>query len=135
MNSKQHDKKIKARGKSGEEYVCRYLQNKGYNIVYTNYSCRYGEIDIIAENDDVIAFVEVKTRKQGSFVSGIESITPTKLKKIILTAVDYITKHNTDKQPRIDCVQVTVSDKDGVTKDIIYIENAVDNLEDHLMFS
>lgn len=128
MNSKLHDEHIKERGRQGEKLVCAYLEQKGYKIVCTNYHSRYGEIDIIAENDSVIAFVEVKTRKTNSLVSGLESINSTKIRKIVLTLLDYITKHNTEKQPRIDCAAVTVSSKG---EKVLYIENAVENPEDY----
>ena len=129
MNREQHDEFIKERGRKGEKTVCEYLVNKGYKIVCTNYHSRYGEIDIIAENDSVIAFVEVKTRKNNSIVSGLESINYTKIRKIVLTLLDYTTKHNTTKQPRIDCAAVTVSCKG---EEVLYIENAVENPEDYV---
>ena len=129
MNSKLYDEHIKERGRQGEKLVCAYLEQKGYKIVCTNYHSRYGEIDIIAENDSVIAFVEVKTRKTNSLVSGLESINSTKIRKIVLTLLDYITKHNTEKQPRIDCASVTVSSKG---EKVLYIENAVENPEDYV---
>ncbi len=134
MDSNQRAKKIKARGKAGEQYVCGYLRNKGYDIVCTNFSGRYGEIDVIAENEKYIAFVEVKTRKQNSLVSGLESITEAKLKKVIRTAAEYLSKHNIDKQPRIDCVQLAVRDCDGEVIDMRYIENAVDDWSGYLKF-
>ncbi len=134
MTGKEHDEKIKQRGKAGEKYVCTYLEKNGYTIIRTNYSSRYGEIDVIAENESVIAFVEVKTRKQGSFASGLESITNSKLKKIIRTAAKYLATHNTTKQPRIDCVQVTVRDSDSDVIDFEYIENAVDDWSGYLKF-
>ena len=92
MTGKQYDEKIKERGKAGEKYICTYLAKNGYNIICTNYSSRYGEIDVIAENESVIAFVEVKTRKPNSLASGLESITSSKLKKFIKTAADYLAK-------------------------------------------
>lgn len=132
MNSKERDVKIKNRGRAGEKYVCDYLVNKGYTIIRTNYSSRWGEIDIIAEKDGMIAFVEVKTRKENSFASGLESITRTKLKRFVKTALDYLTKHGTNKQPRIDCVEVRVRDSDGSVVDIEYIENAVDDWSEYI---
>ena len=133
MTGKQYDEKLKERGKAGEKYICTYLAKNGYNIICTNYSSRYGEIDVIAENESVIAFVEVKTRKPNSLASGLESITSSKLKKFIKTAADYLAKHNTDKQPRIDCVQVIMSDDNSVV-DLKYIENAVDDWSGYLKF-
>ncbi|MBQ3970551.1 MAG: YraN family protein [Clostridia bacterium] len=117
---------IRQRGKSGEKYVCDYLEKRGYKIVKTNYSSRYGEVDIIAENDKFIVFTEVKTRTENSFSAGFESITTGKIKKFIKTAVTYLVKFNIAKQPRIDCAQVIVNEDDNSLKRIDYLENAVD---------
>ena len=56
-------------GRIGEDLVARWLKSKGYIILRQNYRCDYGEIDIVAENPKVIAFVEVKTRKENSLVT------------------------------------------------------------------
>lgn len=126
-NNRDRDFNIKQRGKLGELYVCEYLKKHGYQIVETNYSSRFGEVDIIAENDKFIIFVEVKTRTKSSFTGGFESITRSKIKKFAKTAVMYLTKNKTSKQPRIDCAQVIVSEKNNGLIDISYIENAVDD--------
>ena len=118
---------IKHRGKLGEIYVCEYLKKHGYAIVKTNYSSRFGEIDIIAENDRFIVFTEVKTMTKSSFTKGLERITKSKIKKFTKTAVMYLTKNHIAKQPRIDCAEVVVSEKDNSLIDISYIENAVDD--------
>lgn len=62
------------KGKLGESKVCEYLAERGYTISARNYRIKGGEIDIIAENGDYIAFVEVKTRKPDSMVSGFEAV-------------------------------------------------------------
>ena len=49
-------------GQYGENIAERYLKNKGYNIIARNFSCKQGELDIIAENKEYVVFVEVKTR-------------------------------------------------------------------------
>ena len=61
-------------GRLGEERICAYLTERGYNIAARNFRIRGGEIDIIAENGDYIAFVEVKSRKPGSMVGGFEAV-------------------------------------------------------------
>jgi putative endonuclease len=71
-------------GKSGEDRVAAFLRSKGYKIVKRNYQCRVGEIDIIAERREYIVFVEVKTRKAGSLVSGEEAVNFKKQERIIL---------------------------------------------------
>lgn len=117
---------IKERGRLGESYVCDYLKEKGYKIVVTNFSSRYGEIDIIAQNEKFIVFVEVKTRVSNSFTGGFESITKPKINKITKTIYCYLSKNKTDLQPRIDCAGVLVNPNDNSLIRINYIENAVE---------
>ena len=59
----------KKTGLWGEIYAARYLRQKGYSIKSSNYRLSGGEIDIIAEKDDVFCFVEVKTRSVGAYFS------------------------------------------------------------------
>ncbi|MBQ1546328.1 MAG: YraN family protein [Clostridia bacterium] len=122
MIDRKHD--IADRGKIGEKYVCDYLIKNQCKIAAVNYSSRYGEIDIIAENKTWIIFVEVKTRTQGSMVGGFESITRSKIQKITKTAAYYLMAHPTSKQRRIDCAQVIVNSDNELVR-IDYIKNAV----------
>lgn len=55
-------------GDIGEEYTCNYLKKHGFKILCRNYSCRVGEIDIVAADKTHILFVEVKTRHQNPLV-------------------------------------------------------------------
>ena len=118
------DYEIRQRGRVGEDAVCAYLEKHGCSITARNYSSRYGEIDIIAENEVRIIFVEVKTRTVSSMAEGFESITAAKVRKFLTTVEDYLMKHNTEKQPRADCAKVTVDDANNVIK-IDYIKNAM----------
>ena len=95
-------------GNYGEMAVCKYLEMHGYTIVKRNYCIRGGEIDIIATNDEIIAFVEVKTRKKGSMVSGLEAVNDRKKSLIIKTATDYCSKNPMDLQLRFDVAEVIV---------------------------
>ena len=49
-------------GRAGESRAAEYLDKKGYDIIVQNYRCRFGELDIVAEKDDALCFIEVKTR-------------------------------------------------------------------------
>ncbi|MBF0274281.1 MAG: YraN family protein [Nitrospinae bacterium] len=77
-------------GKEGEEVAADYLRKKGYTIITTNYQKQCGEIDIIAEINKTIVFIEVKYRKQNALVSAEESITHIKKQRLIKTARHYI---------------------------------------------
>ena len=110
-------------GRLGEERVCAHLTERGYRIVSRNFRIKGGEIDIIAENGDYIAFVEVKTRKRGSMVSGFEAVNRRKQGLVIRAAAEYLRRNPTVLQPRFDTAQVTL---DGDTAEVDYLENAYD---------
>lgn len=113
-------------GMEGEKRVANFLRKNGFSIVKRNYHTRYGEIDIIAENEQFILFVEVKTRKSYSMVSGVEAVDSFKQRRIMLTANDYIVKTECEKQPRFDIAVVTVLEREDGTSGykLKYIENA-----------
>ena len=119
-------------GKLGEESVCNYLIERGYNSAARNYRIKGGEIDIIAENGDYIAFVEVKSRKPDSMVSGFEAVNKRKRGLIIKTAADYCCKHPNMLQPRFDVVQVIIDA--GKVLSIDYILNAYDTTGYNFIF-
>ena len=81
-------------GKQGEEITSDFLIKKGYKILCRNWHSRFGEVDIIAQKNNQIIFIEVKTRKTDSMGSGIESVTRKKINKIIRTGISYLNKNN-----------------------------------------
>lgn len=119
-------------GRLGEESVCAYLTDRGYNIVARNYRIKGGEIDIIAENGDYLAFVEVKSRKPDSMVSGFEAVNKRKRGFIIKTAADYCYKHPNVLQPRFDIAEVIIDGEKILSID--YICNAYDTTGYNFIF-
>ncbi len=109
-------------GLEGEKRVANYLRKNGFDVIKQNYSCKYGEIDIIAQNNEYILFVEVKTRKQNSMVSGVEAVDGFKQSRIIKTAGDFLSKTECELQPRFDVAVVTVTENSGYK--LHYIKNA-----------
>lgn len=93
-------------GAWGEYIAGQYLKNKGYTIVFRNFRCKRGEIDIIAENREYLAFVEVKLRKSADFADAREFVDYRKQKKLRITAMLYLSGHETDKQPRFDVIEI-----------------------------
>ena len=77
-------------GKSGENLAEAYLKQSGYMILFRNYWCRIGEIDLIAQKDDCVHFVEVKTRSGDFYGRPSESVTLRKLHKMRLAAEHYM---------------------------------------------
>ena len=110
-------------GQWGEAVVAEDLRQKGWTIITTNFRCRMGEIDIIAQNGQYLAFVEVKLRKNGRFGAACEAVTPSKQRKLRLTAQIYLSGHPTDLQPRFDVAEVFPADAGG-RRQINYITSA-----------
>ncbi len=102
--------RIKDIGLAGEKAACRYLKKNGYKILACNYKRAQGkiigEIDIIAQKDEVIAFVEVKTRKSEFFGLPCEFVTNAKQQRMIKTAYTYIAEHGLDANYSFDVVEV-----------------------------
>ncbi|MCD8090334.1 MAG: YraN family protein [Clostridiales bacterium] len=85
------------------------MTSKGYKILERNYFKRGGEIDIIAEKDDVLVFVEVKYRTMDLYGPGSQAVTKTKQKKICNTAKIYLADNDLswDRDMRFDVIDVT----------------------------
>lgn len=98
------DKKVL--GNFGEEKAARYLQRKGYRIIDRNFSCRLGEVDIIAQKSAYIVFVEVKLRKNSDFAYAREYVTASKQRRVISAATLWMGRNNCQLQPRFDVVEV-----------------------------
>jgi putative endonuclease len=90
-DSKKADRHKKQLGIIGEQYVADYLRHHGFIILEQNYRTRQGEIDLIAQKNNLIAFVEVKTRRQNYFNLS-QVILPSKQRNIICTAENYLSK-------------------------------------------
>ena len=101
----------KSKGAFGERKVNEYLIDKGYTIVSCNYTSRYGEIDIIAKNNDFIVFTEVKTKSQGTMYAPAMEVTKSKRIKISKTATIFMESYEENLQPRFDVAEVMVKGK------------------------
>ena len=112
-------------GRKGEDITVDFLKKLGFFIFKRNYSCRFGEIDIIAEKDDLLLFVEVKTRFEDFMVSPEEAVDVLKQKRIKHTARDFISKLHREYRYRFDVSAVTVRAENGEYKfSLNYIKNA-----------
>lgn len=97
----------RATGLFGEDLAAKALQDKGYLILERNFSNRFGEIDIIAKDKDVLVFIEVKTKTGRDFGLPEEMITRNKLQRVQKMAVIYLNGQNLPC--RIDIVAVVLS--------------------------
>jgi putative endonuclease len=113
----------KQTGRQGEEIAARYLEDNGYKLVQRNWRCKIGELDLIVEDDDVLVFVEVRTRHGHRYGIPEESITPAKQARLIELAETYLQETSSIPQSwRIDVVAVQLGPG---RPQINHIENAV----------
>lgn len=112
-------------GPLGERACAQSLRKKGYRILDANYRTRFGEIDMIAEKNPYIIFVEVKTRGPHAIASPMEAVTPAKQQRLVRTASLYLCAHPCALQPRFDVMEVEL-DARGAVREIRHLENAFD---------
>ena len=103
------------KGAWGEKAAREWLEKQGWRTVQANFRTRFGEIDLIAENERFLVFFEVKTRKNARFASACESVTPAKQARL--------QQNPTGKQPRFDVIEVYGEEDAGLPR-IRQIENA-----------
>ena len=98
--------KVDVLGAWGEQVSAGYLRKKGYKILACNYVSRFGEIDIIARKKDVIAFVEVKLRKDDRYGQAREFVGYHKQMRVRATAELWLCENEQEAQPRFDVIEV-----------------------------
>ncbi len=113
---------MNSKGKLGEIEAFKYLKRKRYNLITSNFSSRFGEIDLIVQNKKYICFVEVKERDCASSALPKEFVDENKQRKIIKTAQYYLMLYPTKKQPRFDVVEIYTDN--NTIKSIKHLENA-----------
>ncbi len=103
-------------GEDAEHACCDHLKTQGLKIVDSNFSCRYGEIDIIMLDKKVLVFVEVRFRKNNNFGGGLESITAAKQQKLRNTAELYLQQNNRYENARFDVVSMSKNNQTSYSK-------------------
>ncbi len=93
-------------GEIGENAAARFLRQKGIKILLRNYQSRYGEIDIIGREKDILVFVEVKARQADGLQRPGEAVTDKKRRRLILTGRQYLKELHRDVPYRYDIVEV-----------------------------
>lgn len=112
-------------GRDGESAALTFLKKKGYRILEKNFRSKVGEIDIIAEQDGVIVFVEVKARADHEFGHPFNALTPAKQRKIIQTAQSFLAqKRLSEKDMRFDVVALTLKPGSDDSWQIELLQNA-----------
>jgi putative endonuclease len=99
----------KVLGAFGEDLACEYLSERGYRVIDRNFSCRAGEIDIIAICGDTVVFIEVKTRSSERYGLPAEAVSIGKQRKIVKTSLYYLQRNKLlDYMCRFDVIEILV---------------------------
>ncbi len=108
-------------GKFGEQLTVDYLMDNGYNILERNWRYQNAEIDIIAQKNNLIAVVEVKTRSSSNFGLPQEFVKPSKIKLLVKAIDAYVVQNDLDYEVRFDIAAILIDQK---TPSLDYIEDA-----------
>ena len=108
-------------GKFGEELAVEFLQKKGYDILETNWTFQKAEIDIIAQKENILAVVEVKTRSSIEFGLPQDFVKPKKIQLLVKAVNEYVISNDLDVEIRFDIVAIYKEDK---TYKIEHLEDA-----------
>ena len=114
-------------GQNAEQLALEYLLDRGLKLITKNYSCRYGEIDLIMQEPASVVFVEVRFRKHTGFGSGAESVDHRKQLKLSKSAECFLqrNKQYTKFPCRIDVISIGQKKKTAAP-DIDWIRNAIE---------
>jgi putative endonuclease len=111
----------KRTGDWGEAETAAYLRRRGYSVKASQFRCRWGEIDLIAEKDGTLCMVEVKTRTDATRALPREAVNAAKQERIRSAAAFYLSTHESDAPVRFDVAEVY---RGGTEPRIVYIEDA-----------
>ena len=76
-----------------EERARQLIESRGATVIARNYTCRFGEIDLIALDSDRLAFIEVRYRSRSDFGSALASLSPAKQQKVLMTTQIFLASH------------------------------------------
>ena len=108
-------------GKLGEKLSVEFLQKNGYDILETNWVFQKAEIDIIAQKDNILVVVEVKTRSSADFGSPQDFVKPSKIQLLVKAINEYVLVNDLDLEIRFDIIALT---KEGKGFAIEHLEDA-----------
>ena len=109
-------------GTKGEKIAENFLQTKGYKILYRNWKWEKKEVDLVAELDDMLVFVEVKTRSAAYFGFPEDAVGPAKQDYLKTAAEEFLYRYPQYEKIRFDIVSVLT--QNGAIKEIVHFEDA-----------
>ncbi|WP_299884726.1 YraN family protein [uncultured Lacinutrix sp.] len=108
-------------GKKGEQLATDFLLKKGYDIIERNYRFDKAEVDIIAQIEETLAIVEVKTRSTIDFGNPQDFVKPKQIQRLVKAVDEYVTVNGLDVEVRFDIIAIV---KDGKNFTIEHLEDA-----------
>ncbi len=108
-------------GKLGEELAVDFLQKNGYEILETNWVFQKAEIDIIAQKDNMLVAVEVKTRSSIDFGLPQDFVKPKKIQLLVKAINEYVVSNDLEVEVQFDIIAINKEEKDF---NIEHIKNA-----------
>ena len=111
-------------GKKGEQLAVDFLVENGYDIIERNYHFNKAEVDIIAQKEDVLAIIEVKTRSTADFGNPQDFVKPKQIKNLVKAVDEYVTVNSLDVEVRFDIIAIVKEKK----------EFKIEHLEDAFFF-
>ena len=102
--------KHKILGHEGEDIAAKYLEQKGYAVLDRNWRCGHKDLDLVVTKDNVVVFVEVKTRTGTEWGDPVDAVTDRKIRRIVNSADAYIRFNQIDMDARFDIVSIVVED-------------------------
>ncbi|MBN2867135.1 MAG: YraN family protein [Flavobacteriaceae bacterium] len=111
-------------GKKGEQLAVDFLIENGYDIIERNYRFNKAEVDIIAQKEDVLSIIEVKTRSTADFGNPQDFVKPKQIKNLVKAVDEYVTVNSLDVEVRFDIIAIVKEKK----------EFKIEHLEDAFFF-
>jgi len=109
-------------GKKGEQLAVDFLLQNHYEIVERNYRFDKAEVDIIAQKEDILAIIEVKTRSTTDFGNPQDFVKPKQIKNLVKAVDEYVTVNGLEVEVRFDIIAIVKNEKDYT---IEHLENAI----------
>ena len=112
-------------GRWGEALAAEELRRRGYRIVAAGWHCRFGEIDLIAENRKYLSFTEVKLRRDDTVAQAREFVDRRKQERLRTSAQLYLSEYTGSLQPRFDVIEIYAPEGLNTKHPrIVFLENA-----------
>jgi putative endonuclease len=108
-------------GDLGEELAVAHLVKNGYDILERNYTYQKAEVDIIAQKEQTLVVVEVKTRSTADFGNPQDFLKPKQIKRLVMAVDAYINENDLDLEVRFDIIAIVI---EGKTVDLEHLEDA-----------